>query len=124
MTAEAPPLVSVVTPSLNQAAYIEEAILSVRKQDYPRIEHIVVDGGSTDGTLEILGRYRHLLWSSEPDEGQADALNKGFARARGTVLGWLNADDRYLPGAVSAAVAALAETGSALVHGGWRQVDE
>ena len=107
MTAEAPPLVSVVTPSLNQAAYIEEAILSVREQDYPRIEHIVVDGGSTDGTLEILRRHPHVVWSSEPDEGQADALNKGFARARGTVLGWLNADDRYLPGAVSAARTSL-----------------
>jgi glycosyltransferase involved in cell wall biosynthesis len=124
VTADEPPLVSIVTPSLNQAAYIEEAILSVSEQDYPRIEHIVVDGGSTDGTLEILGRYPHLLWSSEPDEGQADALNKGFASARGTILGWLNADDLYLPGAVSAAVAALRETGSGLVHGGWRQADE
>jgi glycosyltransferase involved in cell wall biosynthesis len=118
------PLVSVVTPSLNQGRFLEQAIASVAEQDYPRIEHVVVDGGSTDGTLEILARYAHLFWSSEPDEGQADALNKGFARASGTILGWLNADDLYLPGAVSAAVTALRETGSGLVHGGWRQVDE
>jgi glycosyltransferase involved in cell wall biosynthesis len=116
--------VSVVTPSLDQAAYLEAAIESVREQDYPRIEHIVVDGGSTDRTIEILRRHDHLRWISEPDRGQADALNKGFALARGEVFAWLNADDSYLPGAVSAAVAALRETGADLVYGGWRQIDE
>src|SRR5690348_2919169 len=119
-----PPLVSVVTPSLNQGGYIEEAIVSVLAQDYPRIEHVVVDGSSTDETVEILQRHSHLRWVSEPDEGQAAAINKGFRMARGEIFGWLNADDYYLPGAVAAAVAALRESDAALVHGGWRQVDE
>jgi glycosyltransferase involved in cell wall biosynthesis len=118
------PLVSIVTPSLNQGCYIEQAIESVLAQDYPRIEHIVVDGGSTDETLEILRRHSHLRWVSEPDGGQAAALNKGFRLAQGTIFGWINADDYYLPGAVSAAVALLEESGCALVHGGWRQVAE
>ena len=115
---------SVVTPSLDQGRYIEQAIESVLAQDYPRIEHVVVDGGSTDGTVDILRRYSHLDWVSEPDAGQAAALNKGFRRARGEILGWLNADDYYLPGAVTAAVAVLRESGCALVHGGWRRVGE
>ena len=118
------PLVSIVTPSLNQGAYIEETIRSVLEQDYPDLEHIIVDGGSTDATLDVLRRYPHLMWVSEPDRGQADAVNKGFAMARGAIFGWLNADDLYLPGAVSAAVEALQESGCALVHGGWRQIDE
>ena len=118
------PLVSIVTPSLNQGVYIEDAIRSVLEQDYPHVEHIVADGGSTDGTLAVLHRYSHLIWVSEPDRGQADAVNKGFAMASGDIFGWLNADDLYLPGAVSAAVEALQESGCALVHGGWRQIDE
>lgn len=117
-------LVSIVTPSLNQASYLEDAIRSVAEQDYPRIEHVVVDGGSTDGSVEILRRHPHLRWVSEPDDGQADAISKGFAMASGEIFAWLNADDLYLPGAVAAAVAALAETGAALVYGGWRQIDE
>jgi glycosyltransferase involved in cell wall biosynthesis len=117
------PLVSVVTPSLNQASFIEATIQSVLEQDYPRIEHIVTDGGSTDGTVDILRRYPHLRWVSEADEGQADAINKGFRIARGDIFGWLNADDLYLPGAVAAAVDALRATGCGLVHGGWRQID-
>jgi len=123
-SAAEPPLVSIVTPSLDQGRFIEEAIRSVVDQDYPRIEHIVVDGGSTDETLEVLERYPHLRWVSEPDRGQADAVNKGFAMASGEIFGWLNADDYYLPGAVAAAVAVMQETGCGLVHGGWRQVDE
>ena len=117
------PLVSVVTPSLNQGAFIEETIRSVLDQDYPRIEHIVVDGGSTDGTIDVLRRQSHLRWVSQPDGGQADAVNKGFGMARGEIFGWLNSDDMYLPGAVSAAVEALLASGSALVHGGWRRID-
>lgn len=124
MTGSALPLVSIVTPSLDQGQFIEEAIRSVLDQDYPHIEHIVVDGGSTDSTLECLRRYPHLVWMSERDDGQADAVNKGFALARGTVFGWLNADDFYLPQTVSTAVAALRESGAGLVHGAWRQVDE
>ena len=119
-----PPLVSVVTPSLNQGRYLEDAIRSVLEQDYPNIEHVVVDGGSTDETLDVLRRHPHLRWVSEPDAGQADALNKGFRMANGEILGWLNADDLYLPGAISAAVEVLRESGAALVHGGWQTVDE
>jgi glycosyltransferase involved in cell wall biosynthesis len=118
------PLVSIVTPSLNQGQFIEEAIRSVLEQAYPRIEHIVVDGGSTDGTLDVLRRFPHLRWSSEPDAGQAAAVNKGFRSAGGEIFGWINADDYYLPGAVAAAVTAILESGCGLVHGGWRQVDE
>lgn len=118
------PLISIVTPSLNQGRFIAATIESVLEQDYPRIEHLVVDGGSTDETLDVLRRYAHLRWVSEPDRGQADAVNKGFRMARGDVFGWLNADDLYLPGAVSAAADVLRATGCGLVHGGWRQIDE
>jgi glycosyltransferase involved in cell wall biosynthesis len=106
-------LVSVVTPSLNQARYLREAIESVRAQTYSPIEHIVVDGGSTDGTLDILREYDDLRWVSEPDRGQSHALNKGFAMARGDVLGWLNADDAYMADAVEGAIAALDGAGLA-----------
>lgn len=99
------PLVSVITPSLNQGRFIRESIESVLSQDYPRIEYIVMDGGSTDGTLDILRSYGdRLLWRSGPDSGQAEAVNSGFRLARGEILGWLNSDDTYLPGAVNAAV--------------------
>jgi glycosyltransferase involved in cell wall biosynthesis len=103
------PLVTIVTPSYNQAGYLEATLRSVLEQDYPRIEYIVIDGGSTDGSLEILKRYAARLsgWVSEKDQGQTDAINKGFDRARGEVLAWLNSDDTYEPGAVGAAVEAL-----------------
>ncbi|MCE5310924.1 MAG: glycosyltransferase [Acidobacteriales bacterium] len=98
-------LVSIVTPVLNMAGYVRETIESVLAQDYPDIEYIVMDGGSTDGTLEILESYKHRLrYYSGPDKGTADAINQGAALASGSVLAWLNADDTYLPGAVSAAV--------------------
>jgi glycosyltransferase involved in cell wall biosynthesis len=118
------PLVSIVTPSLNQGRFIEETIRSVLDQDYPRIEHIVVDGGSTDETLDVLRRYPRVAWRSEPDDGQADAVNKGFRMAEGKIFGWLNADDLYLPGAIRTGVDALRRTGSGLVHGAWCQIDE
>jgi glycosyltransferase involved in cell wall biosynthesis len=104
-------LVSVVTPSLNQARYVRQAIESVREQTYEPVEHVVVDGGSTDGTQEILREYEHLRWVSEPDRGQSHALNKGFAMTEGEVLGWLNADDAYELHAVAEAVAALRDVG-------------
>ena len=94
------PSISVVTPCLNAAATIEEALESVRSQGYPRIEHVVMDGGSTDGTLEILDRAPGVTWASEPDRGRVDAVNKAIARSSGEVIGWLNADDRYEPGAL------------------------
>lgn len=120
----AQPLVSIVTPSLNQGRFLDDAIRSVLEQDYEPIEHIVVDGGSTDETLEILRRYPHLRWSSEPDYGQSAALNKGFRLARGEILAWINADDFYLPGAVAAAVEILRTSGAGLVYGDILRVDE
>jgi glycosyltransferase involved in cell wall biosynthesis len=102
------PLVSVVTPSLNMAGYIEHTILSVLAQGYPRIEYIVMDGGSTDGTLEILERYAgRLRYFSLPDHGAADAINKGWRLASGDICAWLSADDTYLPDAVQNVVAAF-----------------
>lgn len=105
------PLVSIVTPSLNQARFLREAIDSVRSQSYTSIEHIVIDGGSTDGTLEILQECDGLRWLSESDTGQSHALNKGFAMAQGEVFGWLNADDAYERLAVEQALAAIEGVG-------------
>ena len=103
------PLVSIVTPSYNQVAYLEDTIRSVLEQDYEPIEYVVVDGGSTDGSVEIIERYADRLawWTSEPDDGQAQAINKGFAHTSGEILGYLNSDDTLLPHAVSRLVAAL-----------------
>lgn len=106
------PKITIVTPSFNQGAYIEEALLSVKGQNYPNLEHIVMDGGSTDRTIDVLRAYgsrpdfRHLRWTTAPDGGQGDALNKGFRLATGDIIGWLNSDDRYRPGAFNAVVKA------------------
>lgn len=111
------PLVTLVTPSYNQADFLEETLKSVAEQDYEAIEHIVVDGGSTDGSVEIIRRHEDRLawWVSEPDGGQAAALDKGFARATGELLGWINADDTLLPGAVKVVTEALAARPDALL---------
>lgn len=91
------PVFSVVTVSLNHGRFIEKNIRSVLAQDYPHFEHIIVDGGSTDETVDILKKYPHLKWTSESDRGQSHALNKGFARAKGDIIAWLNSDDYYAP---------------------------
>ncbi len=121
------PLVTIVTPSYNQARFLEEAICSVLEQSYPNIEYIVVDGGSTDGSLEIIQKYASRLawWVSEPDRGQTDAINKGFGRARGQILAWLNSDDTYLPHAVTEAVEYLqAHPEAGMVYGDANLIDE
>jgi glycosyltransferase involved in cell wall biosynthesis len=103
------PKISIVTPSYNQGEFIEDTILSVKNQIYPDFEHIIVDGGSTDATLEILKKYEHtynMHWTSEPDKGQSDAVNKGFRTAKGQIIGWLNSDDVYFSTDVFARVAA------------------
>lgn len=121
------PLVSIVTPSFDQAGFLRATIDSVLSQDYPRIEYIIVDGGSTDGSLEIIREVEDKLawWASEPDSGQTEAINKGFARAHGAVLAWLNSDDVYLPGAVGQAVSYLqAHPNVGMVYGDADYIDK
>lgn len=110
---------TIVTPSFNSGAYIEQTIRSVADQTYSRIEHIVVDGGSTDSTLEIIERNQKSLamWVSEPDEGQADALRKGFLMSSGEVLAWINADDEYPQDAVEWAVSEIISNRADVVYG-------
>ncbi|WKZ40730.1 MAG: glycosyltransferase family 2 protein [Anaerolineales bacterium] len=128
MTSQRPlPLVSIITPSFNQAAYLEETIQSVLAQDYPRIEYIVMDGGSTDGSVGVIQKYQSSLafWVSEQDKGQTDAINKGFNRAKGDILAWINSDDTYNPKAVGEAVLYLMENPDvAMVYADCDFIDE
>jgi len=121
------PRVSLVTPSFNQAAYLEAAILSVLNQGYPDLEYMVFDGGSQDGSTQILNRYRDRLayWESVPDRGQAHAVNKGWERANGKYVWWLNADDLLVPGALLSAVEYLeAHPDADLIYGDVLRIDE
>ena len=103
--------ISVITPSFNQGRFIEDAIRSVLIQDYPDFEHIVIDNCSWDNTIDVLKKYPHIRWISEPDHGQSHALNKGFAMATGEILAWLNCDDFYLREAFHTAARALSDPG-------------
>jgi glycosyltransferase involved in cell wall biosynthesis len=121
------PKLSIVTPSFNQSRFLEQTIRSVLDQGYPNLEYIIVDGGSSDGSVDIIRRYAHRLsyWVSERDLGQTDALNKGFALATGDIVAWVNSDDFYYPGAFAAAVAAFqADPGLGFVYGRGNRVNE
>lgn len=113
------PLISVVTPSFNQAAFIERCICSVLEQGYENFEHIIQDNCSTDGTADVVGRYPHVTFIRERDAGQADALNRALRRARGEIIAWLNTDDTYEPGVFDLLARELhAESGVKLIAGG------
>ncbi|NMG11027.1 glycosyltransferase family 2 protein [Brasilonema sp. UFV-L1] len=119
------PKISIVTPSYNQGHFIELAIQSVLEQNYQNFEHIILDNCSTDQTLKVLKKYDHLTWISEPDKGQSDALNKGFRMATGDIIGWLNADDKYLPGCFQKIANCFAEyPESDIAYGDYRWVNE
>jgi glycosyltransferase involved in cell wall biosynthesis len=119
------PKLSIITPSLNQGRFIERTICSVLSQGYENLEYIIVDGGSTDGSVEVIERHQDQLawWVSEPDRGQSHALNKGLRRATGEWVAYINSDDYYLPGAFEAAVAGMLAAESAWVVGSCRYVD-
>ncbi|HET8975410.1 MAG TPA: glycosyltransferase family 2 protein, partial [Solirubrobacterales bacterium] len=114
------PTLTVVTPSFNHAGYLERTIASVLEQDYPALEFVIVDGGSDDGSVEIIRAHeQHLAWwVSERDDGQADAINKAIERTRGEIIAYINSDDHYMPGAFARAVAALERSGAGWVAGG------
>lgn len=118
------PLVSIITPTYNPGPRLERCIASVAAQTYPNVEHIVVDAGSTDGTVELLKASPNIRWVSEPDEGQADALSKGFGMAEGEFLTWINGDDTLEPGAVRSVVDAYRRTGAEWIYGNCEMWDE
>ncbi len=120
------PKISIVTPSFNQGQFLERTIVSVLNQEYPNLEYFVIDGGSTDGSVEIIKKYEKYLthWVSEPDDGQSDAICKGFSKSTGEILAWLNSDDMYLPGALfNIADAFRKNPDAALVYGDYIKVD-
>ncbi len=114
------PKISIITPSFNQGQYIEQTILSVLEQNYPNLEYIIIDGGSTDQTVEIIKKYeKHLkYWVSEPDKGHSDAVNKGLLQCTGDIFNWLNSDDYYEPNTFKTIAEAFINNPNALVVGG------
>jgi len=120
------PKVSIVTPSFNQGQFIEETIKSIQRQNYPDVEHIIIDGGSKDDTLEKVKKFKDkIVWSSEPDQGQADAVNKGINKATGEIIGWLNSDDVYIGNAITQAVQVFQRIPEAdLVYGDFAYIDK
>ena len=123
------PLVSIITPSFNQGRFIEDTILSVKNQFYQDIEHIIMDGGSTDNTIESIKKYEgtyNMQWISEPDEGQSDAINKGFKMAKGELIAWINSDDGYFDvSAISSVVRCFNKYKDAdVIYGNVVRIDE
>ncbi|HUE98447.1 MAG TPA: glycosyltransferase family 2 protein [Anaerolineales bacterium] len=119
--------VSIITPSYNQVKYLEQTIQSVLGQEYPNIEYIVIDGGSTDDSEKVIRKYMDRLayWISEKDSGQAEAINKGFLRARGNIVAWLNSDDYYFPDTISSVVQVFDENPEVvMIYGDMLAVDE
>jgi glycosyltransferase involved in cell wall biosynthesis len=114
------PKITVITPSFNQGQYIEETILSVINQDYPNLEYIIIDGGSTDNTVEVIKKYQDKIhyWVSEKDSGQSNAINKGLRKATGEIINWINSDDQLRPGALSVIAKHFTDKPDvAIVHG-------
>lgn len=119
------PLLTIITPSFNQGHFIEETILSVLSQNYPNLEHLVLDGGSTDSTVEILKKYPHIRWVSEQDRGQTHAVNKGVQMAKGEIIGWVNSDDTFMPGAFDVVIERFrTEPACRVVFGDYHAIDE
>ena len=121
------PRISIVTPSYNQARFLEKTIRSVLDQEYPNLEYIVMDGGSDDGSVEILRRYSNRLtyWRSSRDDGQADAIKRGFTLATGDILGWVNSDDLLLPGSLEHVAHQFRQhRGADFLAGGFVPIDE
>lgn len=115
---------SVITPSLNHGRFLGDCLRSVACQEGVSLEHLVIDGGSKDGSAEVAARFPHMVWTQETDKGMSDAINKGFARAKGDWVMWLNADDRLKPGALAAILPILKETRADVCYGDWDFVDE
>ncbi|MBC7887151.1 MAG: glycosyltransferase [Ferruginibacter sp.] len=113
------PRISIVTPSFNQGQYIEQTILSIINQNYPNLEYIIIDGGSTDNTVEIIKKYKDRIsyWVSEPDKGQSDAINKGIAKCTGDIFNWINSDDYLEPGALKEVAETFINAGADIVCG-------